>query len=478
MKRKNVLLFGVGGGVSGVIGAVTMPITAWVMSPADVGKLSLLQVVLSLGVVLFGLGFDQSLARDYHAYRGGETRLFFSALSPSLIFLSVISSVCLLMAPTSISEFLFEVPSVGLSSLVLVCVAFALFVRFGAVLLRMQQRGAAFSVIQIAPKLLFLIFLFAAYAFGLQTAIDAAVSYQTASMLIAAILAALYLTPLLQFRARVVDYKLIIPMALYGLPLMVSGALSWGLFSLDRALLRQLSTYDELAKYSVVMSIAAGVVMITNLLGTLWWPQVYKWVGSDKNLPRLESVLEFALAAATLAFCSAGFFSWMAPLFLPHQYASIASLIPVCVGASLCYFLSEFTSVGINISRKTWMSLIASLGAFAVSFVLNIYLIPVLGGRGSAISGGVAFFTFLLLRTELSVTVWRPFPRIRVYVLMSTLLVMAMLHSWLGERFIILFSVMWFIVGAGSVYLFWPQYMDAFHRLRLELGRIRGAKVI
>jgi O-antigen/teichoic acid export membrane protein len=53
--------------------------------------------------------------------------------------------------------------------------------------------------------------------------------------------------------------------------------------------------------------------------------------------------------------------------------------------------------VGANITRKTWLAAVFTAVAAVVNFVLNLFLIPLYGAIGAAISTLVAYFVMALL---------------------------------------------------------------------------------
>ncbi|MFX6555802.1 lipopolysaccharide biosynthesis protein, partial [Acinetobacter baumannii] len=59
---------------------------------------------------------------------------------------------------TIISKWLYGIASIYLSLLSLICFIVALVARFLSLILRMQERALAFSMSQLLPKILFLIF--------------------------------------------------------------------------------------------------------------------------------------------------------------------------------------------------------------------------------------------------------------------------------------------------------------------------------
>ena len=66
MDRSKIIGFALGPIITAILGLASLPILAWYFSTEDIGRISMLQVVISFTVILFSLGLDQSYVREYH----------------------------------------------------------------------------------------------------------------------------------------------------------------------------------------------------------------------------------------------------------------------------------------------------------------------------------------------------------------------------------------------------------------------------
>ena len=66
------------------------------------------------------------------------------------------------------------------------------------------------------------------------------------------------------------------------------------------------------------------------------------------------------------------------------------------------YTISETTCSGIGISKKSYLNIYVSIGACIVNFIGNTILVPKLGCQGAAISTGISYIVFFVLRTYFS----------------------------------------------------------------------------
>jgi len=106
-------------------------------------------------------------------------------------------------------------------------------------------------------------------------------------------------------------------------------------------------------------------------------------------------------------------------------YSSVGLLIPLCVFAPLFYSLSEASTIGINLSKKTGYAVYATAVALIFSLAANYLLVPKHGALGAAISTASAFLVYLFVRYEFSRVVWDALPRGRIYGMSALCLALA-----------------------------------------------------
>lgn len=453
MKARNIAAFAVGPIGGAILSIITLPAITWFYSVEDVGRIAMLRVVSGFCILLFGLGLDQSYVREYHEVEH-KPALLKAAIAPGLILLILILALSFIV-PDLISRELFAVNSVEISLLVALSVIAAFISRFLSLILRMQEKGLAFSMSQILPRLVFLLIIgiYVIFSFG----------FDFFHLVIAQVLSIVSITVVYGWNTRKewlaglkqrIDPEVLNTMLRYGAPLIVGGAASWGLTAMDRLFLRGMSTFDELGIYSVASSFAAAAIIFQGIFSTIWAPMVYKWVAEGKDLEKVEQITEYVLAAIVFLFALAGVFSWIVPYFLPASYSRVQYILVTCMGYPLFYTLSETTVVGIEIVRKTSYAMLASVIAVLVNIVANYFLVPHYGAAGAAISTATAFWIFMFLRTEFSCYLWRQTPRLKLYSMTLVCLLVSVLFALKGNMFHAYFIVAWATVLIVSLVLF------------------------
>lgn len=454
MNRKKILSYAIGPIGSGLLGFISLPIVTWFYSVEDVGRISMLQVCTSFFVLLFCLGLDQAYVREYHEVPN-KPQLLKVVLLPSLIISITVLLIVYLYDSLIVSQWLYGISSHYLSITSMSCFLVALVARYLSLILRMQEKALAFSMSQLLPKILFLIFVLCVVYLGFAKDSYSLITANALS-LFAAFVVYLWNTkcdwlPFIKEKFDCQQFKICLA---FGLPLVIGGLASWGLNVMDRIFLRNMSTYTELGVYSVAMSIAGFAALFSGIFNTIWAPMVFKWVSEGNiDFKIIDEISEYLLAAIYFIVVLSGLFSWIIPMFLPQSYVEIQFIITACLLGPLFYTLSETTAVGIAIARKSKLAMLASIFAVLINIVANYFLVPLYGAGGAAISTAIAFWFFYVLRTELAKIVWRSFETKKIYIITLLLLILSGVHALIEVKVYILF-LMWISAMFIGLYLF------------------------
>jgi O-antigen/teichoic acid export membrane protein len=432
MNKKKILAYAIGPVGSGIFSVATLPIITWFYNVDDVGRISMLQIFTSFAILFFCLGLDQSYVRAYHD-SDNKPLLLKHVMFPG-VYICILS--CLLIfiyKPDFISKMLYSIESVYLSFLTFFCFIVALINRFLSLTLRMQERAIAFSMSQVLPKILLLLFVISAVVWAGSRDSKQLFTANALALFIACLIFAWNTRndwiPAFAQKFDKIEYQTHLS---YGFPLLIGGLASWGLNVSDRIFLRLFSSYTDLGVYSVAMSIASASTIFATIFNTIWAPLVFKWVSSGEiDLKKIDDISEYILMAIYFIVVVAGLFSWLLDFILPNQYLSVKYLIIICIIGPLFYTLSEVTGIGIAIAKKTRFSMYASIAAMLTSIVLNFFLVKKLGALGAAISTAFSFWFFYILRTEFSQLVWRKTIKLRGYLITFSILLISSIYSLL-----------------------------------------------
>lgn len=454
MNKSSIIGFAVGPIGAAALGFISLPLSTWLFAPEDIGRISMLQTATAIGTVIFTLGLDQSFVRQYHLsqHRGALLR---TVTWPGLTLLLVTALLLLAVSPSFLARQMYGVDSISLSVITLLGVVAAFMSRFSSLVLRMNERGLAFSMSQLLPKLLYVACL------GLLVLDD---NRHFNQLLLAQTLSLIVASAIFGWNTRRAWAQVDSPVAdappshglrtllRYGMPMMAAGLAYWSLEAIDKVMLRTLSSFSELGHYSVAMGVASVAATLSTIFTTVWVPTAFKWATESDCAARIAALQRKLVAVAMLIVSVAGMLSFSLDWLLPASYGPVRELLALCMLPALFYAVSEVTGIGAAIAHRSNLVLLSAAVTAVVNIGLNFYLIPQWGARGAATATALSFFLMLVLRTETSVRSWQHLPRAGVYLPMAIACAVAWIHAYAVTEHPLAMQALWALLLASSAF--------------------------
>lgn len=461
MQLKNIIGFAFGPVSSAILGLITVPLTAWVFSPPDLGRLNILQVAQSFALMLAVLGFDQAYVREHHEAEDKE-QLLLTCFVPGFLLLAISGAVATLFA-AQISSFMYAENSISLFIYTLVLFYIGHLCRFLSLTLRMEGQGWAYSASQVIPKLV--------YTAAIVSLAFCQFHKQFLHLLLCTVISSfsmlLVLTwttrrQLLSAARKKIDYAKLKTMMPFSIPLVFSGLAYWGLTATSTITLGRWSTLAELAIFSVGNSFASVAVVFQSIFSVIWAPLVYKWVAEEKDMGVIDKTSQQVLAVICVLVASCGSLSWICNLFLPAHYKNVEFILPSLLLPPLLYILTETTSLGINIQRKTIYSLINTCICLFINVAVAFALVPSHGAAGAATSNAIAFTAYFILQTEVSSRIWRSLPETKLYTYVIGMLGLSVISAFCPPGYRQILHVLWAIILLAVLTTFKSELVGIF----------------
>lgn len=442
MKAKNIIGFSLGPLSSAILGVVTLPLMSWIFKPEDIGRINLAGIAISLGLMIITLGLDQAYVREFHATEE-KYRLFKACITPGLLAFVTFASISIKFSQ-ELSAILFGEINSQYWIITLACIAASFFSRFLGLILRMEEKGLSYSISQVAPKIIQIIFLFLIIILDFERNFLNILWILAASIVTATII---YAWNTRYFWINAVKTKIngnqIKSLLKFGAPLIFSNLAYWGLSASSAIIIRSQSTLSELGVYSVTNSFASSAAIFQSIFTIVWAPTVYKWVEQGVDMRRVDAIARQALTVICIIFTIIGSFSWLTDFILPKHYINVKYIIVCAIAPSLLYTLSEITCIGIGITRRTTLTVWITLIALISNVLVSCYLVPFLGAKGAVIANAIAYTVFFIARTEVSARVWREFPRFNLNIHVIVLITISIITALLGNKLPFHYSLIW-----------------------------------
>ena len=433
MNIRKILGYALGPIGSAAFGILSLPLISWYYPTEDIGRIVLLQTISALTILILGLGLDQAYIREYYATE--DKAALFKSFSLSPFVLSIVGVLLILLwNPSWPSEIIFDLNNAKLGVLFLFFLLTTLFTRFFSLILRMQEKAIAFSLSQLTPKFLILVLVLLFILIGIPTHTTSLVfAYTVAQILTVAVLIYQTRTDLAAAIRSPWSAKLHKMGLKYGLPLAFGNLAYWGLTSIDRFVLKQMASLEQLGIYSMAVSFGAVALIFQSVFSTIWAPLVFKWVEDNTNLDKIGGITLSMTALISAMVCFIGIFSPVVTWILPGKYASVQFILLSCMMFPLFYTLTEVTGIGLNVVKKTWLITAVNIAAFLLNFGLLYWLVPILGARGAAMASATSFWVFMLIKTELSSRMWQKLPCRQIYINTALGLILCLSYTYFGN---------------------------------------------
>ncbi|WP_240377979.1 lipopolysaccharide biosynthesis protein [Bacillus piscicola] len=421
---KKFLKFSYGSWVGLVIGLITTMLTTRLLAPEAFGKASLFELFLRVGMILTIFGADQAFVRFFYEEKPDKRgALFYNSLRiPIVTTFLMVFLVILFYKP--ITVFLIGEESLQMAIILSFGVICQLLLRFGQLVIRMQQKGNLYSLLQAFQKvfnLLLIVFFF--YLIGAKY--EVLIFSNVITLLLLVIIAAFLGKEFWSIKnVKIKDSKHskrdIIK---FGLPFVLSIFISWLFDAFDKIAIRQWSTHDELGLYSAAARLVALVMVLKTTFATYWTPIAYEKFENnpeDKEFFRNIAIIVsfFMFLVAIISIGGKDFII----ILLGSDYKEAANIMPFLVFMPVLYTLSLTTMMGINFYKKTkWHIFIAGISC-CVNIFANWFLVPNYGAMGASIATAFSYIIFFILRTQISLKYYKvKYPLIRIYLMIIVL---------------------------------------------------------
>lgn len=395
-------VLGVGTFLYLLVGVIGTPIITRLVDPADYGRMSMITVYSGIGVLVCGLGLDQTLARFFYqddSINYKKKLLQFCCTVP-LAFMILLSIA--LLAFRYVSGF-FGFETLSLTELVLIIIntVAQLLHRYGMLILRLRYSTKMHSVANIIQKASYILMTVAlVYATETNHFLILAVS-TIAGTFFAFFIEVIHERDI--WKPAPVSYKLSVSkseLLRYSIPLMFSGGISMIFNSLDRLFINHYCTLADVGVYASAINLMAVFSVIKTSFNALWMPSAVKHYENNPEDKKFYqqgnafiSVLMIIFGAAVVLFKD------LFVLLLGSEYHEASKIIPFLMFEPIMYTVSETTATGIVVQKKSAYQLAVSGISCLLNLAGNWLLTPILGPQGAAISTGISYIVFFAIRT-------------------------------------------------------------------------------
>ncbi|EDZ90859.1 lipopolysaccharide biosynthesis protein [Francisella tularensis] len=402
---KKILTYSVGAIGYSLISILVIPFLTRILNPTDYGKGNFFVTLLSLFFYISNIGLYQGYERFYFDinYKKRQNLLFFRCLSISLV-VSVIIFTLLYMFKQSFISYFFGTYNISIYYAIVIGTISYLINVFFTLHLRMQQKAMIFSFIQILNGVIYFSFLLLFFLIDFTKSFYIIIYAQVCTLILVAFISGCYcldLFSLITIKVRdlfnISEIKQIIS---YSYPFLFSFVMIWAMQYIDRIFIIKLSTFTELGIYSVSFTLVSPLIILQSAFLTLWAPLSmkilinYKYKGKLLHSFILKNITSLVFLGIVFIFC----FKDLIPLFLGAKFQDSSKIFLWLLFIPLFSIVDLLLSAGINLSKKTYWNIWATLAGLAVNILCCIFMIPCLGAVGAAVALAIGNIIYITIK--------------------------------------------------------------------------------
>jgi len=473
---KSTAVYSIGQIAPKLVGLILLPFVtnAKFLSPADYGKLSMLEASTALLIAMFGFGFNYALERWYFdkVYIDKRRSVVFTLLVATIILTSVFWSFLSIFSE-QISVFLIERADwTKMLNLMFLCAALESIMLLPLTLLRLEEKPVLFvssNIFRFAVYLVLTLLYLVVFKRGLEGIYIA----RAISLISILVILGTYLFRNISFHF---EWKALKEMFVYRLPLVLS-TFSYIIFNItDRFSLRALSdsSFTDVGVYSLGYSMVNSVKVV--VLASIWLslrPMIYKMMDDPLNRRFYSKVMKYMVFCLVFILLAITVFGQEAILVLARNeiYHTSFYIIPILSVALIFDTLKEISQIiGLSIVKRTGIIAITMVIATILNICINIILIPKFNIYGAALSTVISQLFFFIVIYLFSQKYYHvPYELKRIFIMTAVFIVLGgsaiLISDW---RIIARIPVKLVILSSFPFILYLLNFYE-----RIEITRIK-----
>lgn len=400
---KNFLTIGVGTLIAMIISFITTPIITRIVGTSTYGQFSIFTMYINIGVMVLCMGLDQGIMRFY--YKESDEK-YKRMLIRACCIIPIISTIIITLSITLLSYYKIIAFEFNTSMIFLLgtCTLFQIISRLNMVQLRVSYKTKEYATINILQKLLYVIFVLL---------LIKTINYKELNSMIISTLISYFVAVIvgIYFQRKEwkiwninynkkFDYK---ELYSYSFPFIISMGITTLFQAIDKITLNIYCDYSEVGIYASALNIVHVFAIIQTTFNALWSPMAnehYIEKPDDKEFYKkanmIITIIMFALGITLILLKN------IIVLLLGNEYRGAAQILPFLIFNPIMYTISETTVNGISFKKKSNFHILIALIACITNIIGNVILVPKIGSKGAAISTGISYIIFLILRTLIS----------------------------------------------------------------------------
>lgn len=373
---------------------VSIPLLTRIFKPASFGKLDIIDTMMYLLSGIMILGTDSAIGYYYFSDEKNRRKYINTSFT-----LRLLSGAIWVLIITMFSRYLGKLVEVDPEIIIYAMATASLIAitQFISDLLRFNYMN---KINMLITGIISIVLVFSNVICGYIGGLEYLIKFRFINYLFFVVIMIIIYSSKFRFELQLKYVKKVLS---YGIPLLPMTLLFWLMSYLDRYFLMYITNYEQVGLYSVGARIA-------RYAGFLLSPIIMAWGPVSMNISKKEYSAKFYIAVMnvfmffgiTIALIFTTFARITIQLLTPTEYHyghHIIGLLAAGFVFNNAYFISN---IGISLSKKTIYTTLAAFYGVAINVIGNIFLIPILGIEGAALSTLLSFLVMFIVSTHYS----------------------------------------------------------------------------
>jgi O-antigen/teichoic acid export membrane protein len=258
------------------------------------------------------------------------------------------------------------------------------------------------------------------------------------SNLIVAIFFLKYQFPFMNFKNYGVDKNSDFEMLKIGLPLLPYLLLTGLDLSISRFIIRFNMGFNAVGIYTAGVQFSALFTMVSSGFNNFWAPFIYSGYNDKFKASKIQNMTNYITMVSILFVGIVTLSQDLIFLIIGNKYEDVKLFFSFLFIAPACSLISETTSIGIAISKKSyWFSFISLIIVF-INVLISLITINVIGLLGIAIASSVSGIAMLCLKTLIGNKYYKIQEAKKNVILASIFFLFICLFNYLFRDFVLL----------------------------------------
>lgn len=396
---QQTVVYGLSGVALQLVGVITLPVMARVLSTSQYGQLELVTAGLAAASIFIDLGLASASQRSYFDYTDDQREERRVVLSTTIV--TSLAAALIIMAATivlrnAISQALFgSTRYADLAVIAALTFPATALANISREIMRLHFRAWHYLISSVLGALTGAVFIVVALT-ALKMHVNGALWGAVVGSAVSATYGVIAVRRDIGAHYSIPELRTMLD---YGLPLVPTAASLWGLALVDRLMLAHISSLSEVGEYAMANKAVLVLTMATVAFATAFAPfmlAIYSSDPEEEKQVRARTLtwvtIGYALLAVVVSLYAREIFALVAPAF--HSAYEAVGLLAFGAAAN---GVANVALGGISLARQTRQLVLYTGVSAALNIGLNIIVIPVWGMVGAAFATAVAYLLLLAL---------------------------------------------------------------------------------